>query len=416
MKGTLLSARPVLTTVGTRVLLITLSLVTGVLTARLLGPEGRGQYFLGATLMTLSAQFATLGLHSSNTFLLCRRPEALPQLLANSLWFSLLAGAVSALCFGLLVAGGLVPVIDGRLATVALVGVVPSLFTLLGSGLLAGLRRFSALNRCELLSRSLPLVFVLALAAWPSPMVFLGAVVAGSLIGGLSQIRVLLRLGGLGGVDRGLFSDAFRYGLRLYIASALAYFVARASVFVLGYQGGAAEVGLLSIATQLADVMTVVPASLAMVLFPELVGSQRRWETTQRALRGTAAFMLALCVAAAVLAPALVPAVFGRAFEGSAGVFLWFLPGVFFLGLISILSQYVAAVGYPWSMVGAWAAAAALVVITSVVLIPRQGAAGAGAALSATYACLFAVIVALALRERRAERLAPGAAVSPSVV
>ena len=79
--------------------LTAVSLATGVLTARLLGPEGRGEYFLGVTVLTLAAQLATLGLHSSNTYLLSRRSEALPALVANSFWFALTGGALSALAF-----------------------------------------------------------------------------------------------------------------------------------------------------------------------------------------------------------------------------------------------------------------------------------------------------------------------------
>ena len=393
-----------LSTVGTRLLLLLVSLVTGLLTARLLGPEGRGQYFLGVTLMTFSAQFATLGLHSSNTFLLSRRTHVLPGLLANSLWFSLAAGGASALVFGLLVALGLVPVIEGDLAAVALLGVAPLLFTILGSGLLAGLARFSALNRCELLSRGFALLLMIALAGRPSPVVFLGAAVAGSVAGAGTQLLALVQRGRLGRFERGLLSESLRYGLRVYVASSLAYLVARVNVFVLGHQRGASEVGLLSVAVQLADVMTMVPASLAFVLFPELVRSGRRWETTQRTLLGTASLMLGLCLTAAVLSPPAIPLVFGSAFAGSTQAFLWFLPGVFFLGLISILSQYLAAVGFPWSLVGAWAGAAALVVAASLVLIPRLGPAGATAALSATYACLFVAVLTLALRARRVER------------
>lgn len=396
-------AQAFLSTVGTRLLLMVLSLATGVLTARLLGPEGRGEYFLGVTVMTLSAQFATLGLHSSNTFFLSHRPNLLPGLTANSLWFSLAAGVSSSLVFAVLVALGLVPLIGGALVTVALLGVAPMLFTILGSGILAGLRRFSVLNRCELLSRGLPLLLVVALAQHPSPAAFLGAAVVGSLAGAAAQLLALLKGGRLARFDTGLFSEVFRYGLRFYVASALAYLVPRLNVFLLGHLRGATEVGLLSVAAQLADVVTMVPATLAFVLFPELVRSRQRWETTQRALRGAAFLMLALCLAAAVISPPVVPVVFGRAFAGSTVVFLWFLPGVFFLGLISVLSQYVAAVGLPWSLVWAWAGAGVLVMAVSLILVPRLGAAGAAAALSATYAFLFVAILSLAFRVRRAE-------------
>jgi len=388
------------------VTLTAVSLATGVLTARFLGPEGRGEYFLGVTVLTLAAQVATLGLHSSNTYLLSHRREALPALVANSFWFALAGGALSALAFGLLVAAGLVPVLGGAAAAVALIGVVPALFTILGSGLLAGLGRFSTLNRCELLARGLPLLAILGLTlvGRPGPLTFLAAVAAGFLAGAGAQVAALLASGGrLLPVERSLFRDALRYGLRVYMASALAFFVLRANVFILGRQRGAAEVGFLSVAAQIADVMTMVPASLALVLFPELVRSGRRWPTTRRTLFLAAALLAVMCLLAGLTAPLLLPLVFGRAFHPSVAVLLWSLPGVFFLGLVSVLSQYLAAVGFPWPLVGFWAGAAGLVLAASTLLVPLFGAVGAAGALSATYAMLLLAVLRLALRESRLE-------------
>jgi len=156
------------------------------------------------------------------------------------------------------------------------------------------------------------------------------------------------------------------------------------------------------VAAQIGDVMTTIPAALALVLFPALVRSDRRRLVARQALVAAAGLQTALCLLAALVSPYLLPLLFGREFSPSVPVFLWSLPGVFFLGLISVASQYLAAVGFPWSLVGLWAGAAALVVAASTVLIPPLGAVGA-AALSGTYVCLFAGVLVLVRRKARAE-------------
>jgi len=179
----LLLLRAFVATAGTRLMLAAFSLATGVLTARVLGPEGRGQYFLGVTLMTLGAQLATLGFHSSNTYQLSRREDALRGLVANSFWYSAGAGAVLAAVLGSLLAAGFFPALEGGLGAVALIGVAPALFTILASGLLAGLGRFDTLNRCDLLSRGVLLLVMVALASRADPLVFLSATVGGFVLG-----------------------------------------------------------------------------------------------------------------------------------------------------------------------------------------------------------------------------------------
>ena len=81
-------------TVFVRGLIIAAAFLSSVITARLLGPEGRGIFFYWTTLIVLAVQFGNLGLHSSNTYLLSGGQARLSTLAGNSLWVSLVAGTV----------------------------------------------------------------------------------------------------------------------------------------------------------------------------------------------------------------------------------------------------------------------------------------------------------------------------------
>ena len=62
-------------TVITRLIVVITGVATSIVTARVLGPEGRGAFYFVFTFATLATQFATLGVHSSNTVLVARDPS-----------------------------------------------------------------------------------------------------------------------------------------------------------------------------------------------------------------------------------------------------------------------------------------------------------------------------------------------------
>ena len=62
-------------TYATRILLIGIGLVSAVIVARLLGPQGRGIYAVAAATGALGVQFGNLGLHTSNIYFVARDPQ-----------------------------------------------------------------------------------------------------------------------------------------------------------------------------------------------------------------------------------------------------------------------------------------------------------------------------------------------------
>ena len=83
-------------TFSTRILLILLSLATGVMIARTLGPEGRGFFAMAMFVGAMGVQLANLGIHSSNTLYVSRDNSFLRPLLGNSLAIGLGFGGFAA--------------------------------------------------------------------------------------------------------------------------------------------------------------------------------------------------------------------------------------------------------------------------------------------------------------------------------
>jgi antigen flippase len=400
-------------TAGTRVLTTLMGFVTSVLTARYLGQAGRGDYFFIVTLTATIVQFANLGLPVSNAYLAASDRSLARRLVANSLWVSLAGGLAGAVVAVSVHAAGMLQDTPVTYLWLAAALAPASLFYLLGTNLLVGLERIQAFNAFELLSRTVVLAAIVAAgAAGAGAAGFVGASIAAWSVSALA-------LGGLlvAGRRASLFFDleafarGFRFATKAYVITALGFLVLRSNVFLLRREHGPGELGIYSVAAQLGDVLAILPQSVALVLFPRLVRDERsRWEATRRAATAVAAVMLVACTLAAVLARPFIDLSFGAEFSGAARVLQLMLPGSLCLAVATVLSQYLASVGQPRSVVAVWAAAVALVVALSLLLIPGHAGAGAAVSLSCTYAALLAALVAIAWRYRRRQAGKPEAA------
>jgi O-antigen/teichoic acid export membrane protein len=381
---------------------IPLGLVTSVLTARFLGPDGRGNYVFVVTLAALIVQFGNLGLQSSNTYLVAKNRELIGGLLSNSIFAALLSIPLSGLVIW-------VASLSNGEAGILLwwaAGLAPaSLFLLLGSNLLVGTGRIVLFN-----------VFEFAYAALVVPLMLVagllhrgvgGMLLATVLAAWLASFGLLFVL--VGPEVRIRFApDAFRSGLRFatkaYLVALLGFLVLRANVFLLERLAGASPLGQYSIASQITDLLAVLPQSVALVLFPRLVADQEhRWSTLRRSAQTTALLIIGLCAAVAGLAYPFIAIVFGSAYLPAVPILLFLLPGVVILAVTTVLSQYLAARGLPILLVGAWAIALLVVTFTSSVLIPSFGGLGAAIGLTLAYAVLFILVSILTFIERGRE-------------
>jgi O-antigen/teichoic acid export membrane protein len=93
-----------------------------------------------------------------------------------------------------------------------------------------------------------------------------------------------------------------------------------------------------------------------------------------------------------LLAGPAVGLLFGAEFLPSVPAFRILAAAMVFLGVGTMLSNYLAATGFPWFAVHAWLGATVLNVALNLVLIPAAGIAGAALA---SLVCYAAVLVAL---------------------
>lgn len=394
-------------TAVTRMVSAFLFLGATVYLARLLGPEGQGQYAFAMTLAATITQFANLGLHAGNTYLVAQDRDRLPALLANSVWISLGLGSI---------AGGAIFAIGYTLgwvegSPVALAGlggalVATRLFFSLGGSLLAGLGRVRSLNLAELLNYGLTVVLLVIVGSLGGDIFSLMmATLAGWAIASAVMFTMLMAAGGASlQPDRAVFLIGWRYAAKAYAMSLLGFLVLRTSVFLIESFHGKGEVGQYSVAAQLFDFLNLLPASLALVLLPRLVqDASSRWLTTLKSVGIIGGVMVVACLGAAVCAGPTLRILFGDRYAAGTPILLAMVPAAFFCSLTTVVSQYLAASGYPKELFGIWSMAWVGTVGLGLVLIPHQGGYGAAVTLSVVYTGTFVLSLGLAylIEQRR---------------
>src|SRR5439155_489123 len=295
---------PVVATVATRLLIVAGGLVSSVLTARWLSPSGRGEYFLIVTLAQTLAQFGNFGLQSSNTYFVARDRSLRGPLLANSIWIAVGVGGVGSLIVILALemmgaaSGG------GRLWFAALLAPA-TLFFMFGTNLLVGLKRIGTYNKFQLGSNyGVLLCLVVAAALGAGPRGFVAASTLGWTAVSVALL-VALRRGSSAslGFNRPVFREGFRYSLNAYIVTLCGFLVLRSNVFIVSALRGPEQVGYYSIASQIADIMGILPQSMALVLFPTLITTEEgRLRTTLRHMMIVGMLLAAGCGIVGILA------------------------------------------------------------------------------------------------------------------
>lgn len=385
-------------TIATRGFSILAGLATSAITAHALVPEARGEYFYVTAMAAVLASFANLGLPSANTYFGARDLGLIPRLL----WWSIIVSLIS----GLLVSGGffLATLVPGLskfkvVHEVWLFVLTPVVLGLAMLGpLLAGAHRFGALNALQIGQQALLLLAFAAIARWtPSAAAFLAAASIAGLVGMLATALVIKR-GQTPQPRTPLTSrDWLFYGGRAYAMLLLGTLVSRLGVVFVRALAEPAELGIYSVSVQLWDAMSILPSSLALILFPTIVrDGTLTWEKCVSELWRMTGLAAAAAVGAAIVLKPAIPLVFGQDYASAYLPSLLFLPGFVALSMVTVASQFLAGIGLPPRMWLNWAMAAGLLAVTAPLFVTRWGGAGAAAATSLTYCLLAAAMLRFA--------------------
>lgn len=390
-------------TSGAKVYSLLVGVLTLSLTARLLGPEGRGQVAVITTWVSMFSTFAYLSLGQVALHRMAGDP--------THRRFGYLLGSLLLLAAVLTIAGGLAAfgmyaynpngTFKGLPAVALLVGFMALPFLVwehYGSSLLMGLGRIHIYNKYQVIGRTTTVVAVFALVGW------LGFGVAGVLAASLLG-QIIVAMGGIGfllaftkqeGVtckpQKAETHALLLGGAKLHLNAIGTFLFTSANVLILNNYHGTEQTGYFQMAIQLLGVLMIIPVSASMVIYSKVtsLGPNGAWPENKRLLIQITLGMIALSVIAAILAPWGITLLAGEKFRPAVEPFQWMLLGVIGMTFSTVMAPQWIGRGYFWQAAGLTFLVGAINLAANFWLIPIYGMTGAIYAFLGTY--LFSVV------------------------
>lgn len=393
--GLLLSIRQVF---STSVLVFVLSVGTGVIMARGLGPAGRGELSAMMLWPALAAGLFTLGLRPALTYTLAAQRGEAPCLILVALLLTFCAGLIAA-GFGALVVPIWLEGYSPHIVTFAQWAMLIAPVTLLlrsAKGILQARGEFRLYNRNHYVP---PLVSLVALAALAS-FGFLNPLTGAVAVLSPSLPVLVANLVWIARIERPRFCkpahsarELLSYGLRSWgkdVVGTLATEVDRA--VLIGLVSPAA-LGLYVVAKHLARPLVALSSAIVAVLFPEAsrVETKDAVRLLGRAARLSTAVACALILPLALAAPPLLELLYGEAFAAAADPFRILLIDAVLVGFSTILMQAFMSSGRPGVVTALLVLGLGVNVLGMLLLVPAFGLSGAA------FAVLISTVVRLAV-------------------
>lgn len=326
-----------------------ISLVTSVLLARWLTPADRGLYAVCLAFATTLSILVQLGWPSASIYSL-RSVKTSPRSVATvGLLASLTLSFVS-------VVGSLAlePIIrarflDGASAVVFYLIIATIPFRLLGNlfgGISRGIDRFRYENWYSVaLSAGSLAAFAFVLIARDGAL--LEVLVASAVAYALSTsgfVLIVLRATGLTSkIDVREAVDSLRFGLKTHFMTMATRLHERQDVFVIAYLlHDPVQIAYFAISKGAMHILDLLPVALNKAAYPQIAGlpPKEAADFTCSMVRQAVLFVAPASVALGLLAPLLLPFLYGEQYAVSVTSFLWLLPCVLFGVYDGVLGRY----------------------------------------------------------------------------
>jgi O-antigen/teichoic acid export membrane protein len=350
-------------TLTARVAGLTLALLSSIVIARALGPEGTGVYTLAILFPLLIITFTNLGIGPATVYYVAQEKYSLREVLGNNVLLSAVIGTVATLVgLGLVVLsqGQIFPSVAPSYLALALLLVPVNLFSQqYVNHILLGARRIKEFNAASVLQKLLflPLVFLTTVVLGLGVFGALWATILSSAVLCVFLFPWVVRIAG--GIRYRLnytyLRDAFRYGIKAYLGNIIGFLNYRIEVFLLGIFLPVAE--------------TFTPLVSRNILLITALGA----------------------VALFLVSEWVIVLLYSEEYLLSVRLFRILLPGIVLLSASRILANDIAGRGRPLLNTYVGAIGVVLQVALNLVWIPRYGASGAAWATTVSYGITLAV-------------------------
>lgn len=380
-------------------------ITASIITAHSLGPKGRGELIYISVFCLTVSNFSNLGFPSSNTFYLTANKQLLPSILSNSIYISIAGGVLGAIIAFFNFTGSIQAVLMKCFFVFLYVLFIMS--SMFFSNILVSLDLIRKFNILEI-SQNLSILFLYILCAlFKMPVeFFLLSTLFGTFIGtsyGFFQLNNQSQF--LKKFDKLLFIKSISYATKVFLTTFIAYLIGKGNILLLQRHRTVDEIGVFSIGLQLYETIGVIPSAVGILLFPQFIKNNpnERFASMVSVLKQVSILMMIICAISFFALPYIIPFFFGEKFRQSIIIAQYFLPAAFFFGLMSVVSQFLAACGYPKMQVLIWLLIFLSWIFLSNIFIPSQGGVGVALIISFINFLAFFSLFLLSIKLRYAE-------------
>jgi len=406
-KGVPRFAQDVMRVLGGQVAMTGMGVLTGIITARWLGPTDRGLFNLLVLLPTVLSNFVKLGIPQASVYYMRRKNVPASEVASNSLWFAITMGsALAIVCwFGRdwLLANVLKQAPESLVApTLILVPCVLLQFYFLGVA--QAQERFKEYNVRQIVPNLLSLVgmFVVLVVLGKG---LVAAVLTQTAIVIFMSIWLTIRVHREAPltlhVNGGLLKDMLGFGAKSYVQTLAATLHLRIDQFVLSYVRSPTEVGYYGVGVTIVGLLLKISEATGTVVFPRLAASDRREAqlATARVVRHTL-FLTGLgVIGLGIAGPIAIRVLYGTRFEPAIIPMLILLPGALMMSLYQLLTRSFTSDAKQEINILAAVVALILNVVLNFLLDPRFGAAGAAMSNGISYGTAALILLVAFVRE-----------------
>ncbi len=343
-------ARGFVTGISADAVVVVSALALTVIIARILGPDGRGVYFLAVLSGTFAAIIGEFGSSAAAITFASNRDKALPRLHGAMVGISAASGVIA---FAILVGGEklwtatILPGLNTEILVLVAATTPLLVYVQISSALLAGLGRVPLLALVRTISALVAPAVSLLLLWWHATPFFaiLGWTVVNIASASATGVLAVRAGAGLQSASRADVKRVLSFGLKAQVGTLAHYGFLRLDVlFISGFLGTAA-VGYYSLASQLAERLTLATGALYNASAAQIGGSARpvAAKLTTRVVRLTLLVLLPVTVLMGVLGIFAIPLLYGDEFRASVTPFILLLPGVLCLAVWYIVGLFLIA-------------------------------------------------------------------------
>ena len=395
----------VFATYGMFTVSLAIGVISSVVIARVLGPEGKGQLALILLVPTTMMALGGLGIQQSTTYAMAKGQHGLDRVFSATLTAALLLGLT---LFGLAILALQVfgdSILKGLDATpyFLMVSFIPlMLFIRYMGSLLRGMHRPITANVLGLVGGLVSLTLMGTLfITWGGTVTSAITAKVASLT--LMVVVTLVVLWFREGwrirfvIDRATIALMLRHGLQVSAVLAIGFLNRKISTFMVNAGLGNAEVGLFVVALSLAELVWFFPDAVGTILFP-VVSSQSDEESnkvTPQMSRITVIVTSVIALGIFVVSRPMIPFLYGEEFAPAVEPLMMLLPGVVLLSVHKVLWRDVMGRGRPLLSFFSRAATLVVLVVLITLLTPPMGLAGVALATTLSFGVGTIVLVAV---------------------